>query len=311
MEQRRIGGLVVSVVGVGCNNFGGRLDAARTATVVDAALAAGINFFDTADVYGSIRSEEVLGRALKGKRDRAIIATKFGMPIDDSHQGAAPAYVRQAVEESLRRLGTDRIDLYQLHRPDPDVPIGETLIALDDLVRAGKVREIGCSNFSAPQLREAAQAVAPGAARFISVQNEYSLLHRDPEHGVLDECQRLGMSFLPFFPLASGALSGKYQPGQPPPPGARLSSPGGLTPRFLSPTNTAKVTVLRSFAESRGHTLLELAISWLAGHAAVPSVIAGATSAEQVQANASAAGWKLTAEERAEVDRLAPLPPGP
>jgi aryl-alcohol dehydrogenase-like predicted oxidoreductase len=309
MEQRRIGGLTVSVIGVGGNNFGGRLDATRTAAVVDAALAAGINFFDTADVYGGTHSEEYLGRALKGKRAQAVIATKFGMPVDESHKGASPAYVREAVENSLRRLGTDYIDLYQLHRVDPDVPVGETLVALDDLVRAGKVREIGCSNFSAAQLSDAAAAVAPGAARFVTVQNEYSLLHREPERATLAECERLGVAFLPFFPLASGLLSGKYEPGQPPPPGARLSRPGGLTPRFMSPANTAKAAALRAFAERRGHTLLELAFSWLAGQPAVASVIAGATSPEQVQANARAAGWKLTSEDRAEIDRLAPLPP--
>ncbi|HEY0712614.1 MAG TPA: aldo/keto reductase [Polyangia bacterium] len=308
MEQRRIGGLTVSAVGVGCNNFGGRLDAARTAAVVDAALAAGINFFDTADVYGNTRSEEYLGRALKGKRAQAVVATKFGMPVDGA-QGASPAYVKQALEASLRRLDTDYIDLYQLHRADPDVPIAETLGALDDLVRAGKVREIGCSNFTVPQLREA--AAASQGARFVSVQNEYSLLHRDPERSVLPECERAGLAFLPFFPLASGVLSGKYRPGQPPPPGARLAGSGALTPRFLSAANTAKAEALRTFAESHQHTLLELAISWLANQPAVASVIAGATSPEQVQANARAAGWKLTAEERAEIDRLAPLPPSP
>ncbi|HEY0707574.1 MAG TPA: aldo/keto reductase [Polyangia bacterium] len=308
MEQRRIGGLTVSVVGLGCNNFGGRLDAARTAAVVDAALAAGINFFDTADVYGGTRSEEVLGRALKGKRDQAVLATKFGMPVEEGRQGASAAYIRQAVEASLRRLDTDYIDLYQLHRPDPAVPIAETLGALDELVRAGKVREIGCSNFSAAQLQEAAAAVAPGNARFVSVQNEYSLLHREPERSVLPECQRLGMSFLPFFPLASGALTGKYQPGKPPPPGARLSSASGMAPRFLSPANTSKVAALRAYAESHGHTLLELAISWLASHPVVASVIAGATSPDQIQLNANAVGWKLSVEERAEIDHLSPLP---
>ncbi|MDE0856618.1 MAG: aldo/keto reductase, partial [Nevskia sp.] len=181
MEKRRIGSLEVSAVGLGCNNFSRRIDEAASIRVVHAALDAGVNFFDTADIYGGTHSEEFLGRALAGRRDHAVIATKFGMAVDAQRQGAKPDYVRRAVEDSLRRLGTDRIDLYQLHKPDPDTPIGDTLQALDELVRAGKVQEIGCSNFSAAQLREAQQALRPGAACFASVQNEYSLLHRQAE----------------------------------------------------------------------------------------------------------------------------------
>ena len=227
MQTRRIGALEVSVVGLGCNSFGRRLDTAATAHVVHAALDAGINFLDTADVYGGTRSEEYLGRALAGRRDQVVLATKFGMAVDEQRRGARPEYVRRALEDSLRRLMTDRIDLYQLHQPDPEVPIGDTLTALDELVQAGKVREIGCSNFSAEQLREAHAAARAGAARFVSVQNEYSLLHREPEREVLAECERLGLAFIPYFPLASGLLSGKYRRGRPRPRAAGSRPAGG------------------------------------------------------------------------------------
>jgi aryl-alcohol dehydrogenase-like predicted oxidoreductase len=222
METRKIGSLEASTVGIGCNNFGWRLGEAATAEVVGASLEAGISFFDTADSYGNTNSEEYLGRALGSRRDEVVIATKFGSRIDEERQGARPEYVRQAAEDSLRRLGTDRIDLYQLHKPDPEVPISETLGALDDLVRAGKVREIGCSNFSADQLREAEDAVSGGSARFVSVQNEYSIMHREPEHEVIPECERLDLALIPYFPLASGLLTGKYRKGQPLPEGTRL-----------------------------------------------------------------------------------------
>ncbi|XXU24013.1 aldo/keto reductase [Sorangium sp. So ce887] len=312
MEKRRIGSLDVSVVGLGCNNFGGRIDEQRTAAVVDAALDAGINFFDTADIYGGTRSEELLGRALGGRRSQVIIATKFGLPLDDERKGGAkPAYIQRAVEDSLRRLGTDWIDLYQIHRSDPETPIGDTLEALDALVRAGKVREIGNSNFSASQLRGAEEATRPGAARFVSVQNEYSLLQREPEREVLAESERLGLTFLPYFPLASGLLSGKYLPDRPAPAGARLSAPDDrLTARFLTEQNRSAAAALAAFASSRGHTLLELAFSWLAGRPTVASVIAGATSPEQVRANAAAVSWRLTADDLQQLDRLAPPPAG-
>ncbi len=304
MEARRIGSLEVSAVGLGCNNFGWRLDAEQTAAVVHAALDAGITFFDTADVYGGTRSEEFLGRALAGRRDQVVIATKFGSRLDDQHRGARPEYVRQAAEASLRRLGTDHIDLYQLHWPDRDVPIAETLGALDQLVRAGKVREIGCSNFSVEQLREAEEGVRGGAARFVSVQNEYSLLHRDPERDVLLECARLGLAFLPYFPLASGLLTGKYRRGRPAPSGTRIAD-GGWAGELLTDQNLALVEVLEQFAKSRGRTLLELAVSWLLAQPGVASVIAGATSPGQVKANTAAAGWRLTQEELAEIDGIA------
>jgi aryl-alcohol dehydrogenase-like predicted oxidoreductase len=309
METRRIGSLEVSVVGLGGNNFGRRLDEAATARVVQAALEAGITFFDTADVYGGTRSEEFLGRALAARRDQVVIATKFGSAIDEGRQGGAkPEYVRRAAEDSLRRLGTDRIDLYQLHWPDPATPIADTLGALNELVQAGKVREIGCSNFSAAQIGAAEAAAPEGAARFVSVQNQYSLLHRDPEADVLPECQRAGLAFIPYFPLASGLLTGKYRRGQPAPAGSRLAgSEPGAGP--FTERNLAVMESLRAFAISRGHTLLELAISWLAARPAVASVIAGATSPGQVRANVAAAGWRLSEEELAEVDRIAP-PPG-
>ncbi len=306
METRTIGSLDVSVVGLGCNNFGRRLDAAGTAIVVEAALEAGINFFDTADVYGSGQSEEFLSRALGSRRDQVIIATKFANAMPGQGEGGHPDYIRVAVENSLRRLGTDRIDLYQMHVPDPRVPIAETLGALDDLVKAGKVREIGSSNFSAEQIRaaEAAATARPGAARFASVQNHYSLLHREPEAEVLPECERLGLAFLPYFPLAGGVLTGKVSRGQVAPEGSRLRDSGTYN-RFATERNLAIVDKLISFAEDHGHTVLELAFAWLLAKSAVASVIAGATKREQIVANVAAAQWSLGAAELAVVDALA------
>ena len=304
VETRRIGSLEVSVVGLGCNNFGRRLDAAATATVVSAALDAGVNHFDTADLYGQGASEEFLGRALGRRRGDAVIATKFGHERSTFGRGARPDHVRRALEGSLRRLGTDYVDLYWLHQPDPATPIADTLGALDELVKAGKVREIGCSQFSAEQLREAEAAVRAGAARFVAVQNQYSLLRREPEHDdVLAECERLGLAFVPFFPLASGMLTGKYRRGQPIPQGSRLSEGGGYA-ELLNDRNLEVIEELVHFAESRGHTLLELAFSWLLARPAVASVIAGATKPEQVRANAAAAEWHLTDAELAEVDAI-------
>jgi aryl-alcohol dehydrogenase-like predicted oxidoreductase len=304
METRKIGSLDVSVVGLGCNNFGWRIGAEDTREVVAAAIDAGINLFDTADIYGEGRSEEYLGQALGPRRHEVLIATKFGIKMGEGREGAKPAYVRRAVEDSLRRLGTDRIDLYQIHRPDPETPIADTLGALNDLVRAGKVREIGCSNFSADQLRDAAAAVRPGAARFVSVQNEYSLLRREPEAEVLPECVRQRIGFIPYFPLANGLLTGKYRPGQPVPEGSRAHA--GFGPKVFTEQNLALAESLAQFAGARGHTLLELAMSWLACQPAVVSVIAGAKSPEQVKANAAAAGWRLTDSELAEVRRALP-----
>ena len=303
MKNRKIGALRVSLVGLGCNNFGWRLDAESTANVVNAALEAGINFFDTADIYGGGQSEEFLGRALGSRRKDVIVATKFGMEMDDSRRGAKADYVLRAAEDSLRRLGTDYIDLYQRHQPDPSTPIAETLSALDQLVKAGKVREIGCSNFSAAQIREAAGIVTGKAARFVSVQNEYSLVHRDPEREVLAECEKSGLAFLPYFPLANGLLSGKYRKDQTTPPGTRLASSERFR-KLLSPENLDLVEALISYAQSKGHSLLELSMSWLASHSVVASVIAGATRAEQVRANAKAADWEMTKSEVSEIEAI-------
>jgi aryl-alcohol dehydrogenase-like predicted oxidoreductase len=301
VEKRRIGSLEVSVVGLGCNNFGWRIDAKATGAVVDAALDAGINFLDTADIYGGGQSEEFLGQALGDRRAQIVLATKFGMKFDEQRQGAKPAYIRQAVEDSLRRLRTDRIDLYQLHQPDPSTPLADTLGALNELVRAGKVREIGCSNFSAGQIKEAESAAGSGA-RFVSVQNHYNLLHREPEAGVLPECVQAGLAFIPYFPLANGLLSGKYRRGQAHPQGSRGGD--GFGPKVFSDENLAKVEALADFAASRGHTLLELAMSWLAARPAVASVIAGAKTPEQARTNASAADWRLTAADLEELERV-------
>jgi aryl-alcohol dehydrogenase-like predicted oxidoreductase len=298
MEKRRIGSLEVTVVGLGCNNFGWRIQEKESAAVVGAALDAGINFFDTADVYDKGTSEEFLGRALGKRRGEAVVATKFGKPMDERRQGGKPAYVREALEASLRRLGTDYIDLYQMHSPDPDTPVEDTLGALEDLVRAGKVREIGCSNFSAEQLRQ-----TPG--RWASVQNHYSLYTRTPEQdGVLDECVRQGIAFIPFFPLESGLLTGKYRPGAPPPAGSRGDA--GWGPKVYTERNLEWVEELRQFAEHRGHTVVDLAMSWLAGQPAVSSIIAGATTPEQVRANAASASWQMTADELAHVSAMRP-----
>jgi aryl-alcohol dehydrogenase-like predicted oxidoreductase len=273
--------------------------------VIEAALSVGINFFDTADMYANGKSEELLGRFLGGRRRDVLIATKFGNEMAGQGSGGRPEYVRRALDASLKRLDTDYVDLYQLHLPDPDVPIAETLGALEDLVNAGKVREIGCSNFSVAQLREAeaASKARPGSARFVSVQNEYSLLHREPEGGVLAECERAGLAFLPFFPLASGLLTGKYRKGQPVPQGTRIAKYERYG-RLVTAENLDKVEALVAFAESRGRTLLELAFSWLLAHKVVASVIAGATSADQIRDNAAAADWLLAPSDLEEIDSV-------
>jgi len=307
VQKRKIGSLDASVIGVGCNNFGGRIDETRTREVIDAALDQGINFFDTADMYAEGRSEELIGRFVvdRGHRSQVLIATKFGQDMPGQGRGARPEYVKRAFEASLKRLRTDYIDLYQLHLPDPDVPIAETLGALNELVKAGKVREIGCSNFSAPQIVDAEEAAERrrGSARFVSLQNEYSLLHRDPEKGVLAECERLGVAFLPFFPLMSGLLTGKYRKGEPIPEGTRVAKYERYR-KLLTDENLDRVEALIGYAESHGHTILELAISWLLAHRVVASVIAGASSAQQVRANVSAANWRLGAAELEEIDSL-------
>ena len=302
MQTRKIGSLEVSLVGLGCNNFGWRIDADASAKVIDAAIESGITFFDTADRYGKGQSEDFLGRALGARRDQVILATKFGMEMEKGQQGASPQYIGEAIEANLRRLRTDRIDLYQLHQPDPKTPVADTLAALDQLVRAGKVREIGCSNFSVAQIREAADA-AKGGARFVSVQNEFSLFHREPKkNGVLAECEARGIAFLPYFPLASGLLTGKYRKGQKPPEGSRAADAWG--PKVFTEKNLAIVESLIKFAETRNHTILELAFAWLLSHKPVASVIAGASKPEQVRANTKAANWQLTSDDFARIDAI-------
>ena len=302
MQTRKIGSLDVSVVGLGCNNFGWRIDADASAKVIDAAIDSGITFFDTADRYGKGQSEDFLGRALGARRNQIILATKFGMEMEKGKQGASLQYIREAIEASLRRLKTDRIDLYQLHQPDPKTPIADTLGALDQLVHAGKVREIGCSNFSVAQIREAADA-AKGRAHFVSVQNEFSLFHREPEKdGVLAECEARGIAFLPYFPLASGLLTGKYRKGQKPPEGSRAEDAWG--PKVFTEKNLAIVESLIEFAETRNHTILELAFAWLLSYKPVASVIAGASKPEQVRANTKAANWQLTSDRLARIDAI-------
>jgi len=306
METRTIGSLTVSVVGLGCNNFGMRIGRTDTAAVVGAALDAGITLFDTADIYGGTKSETYLGAALGARRDEIVLATKFGVPYEGHEGGASAGYIRTAVEDSLTRLGTDRIDLYQLHAPDAKTPIAETVGALGELVVEGKIREFGCSNFSAPMLVEAAAAVADGAPGFASVQNQYSILHRDPESKVLPECERSGTGFLPYFPLASGLLSGKYAKGEPPPEGTRMAAWGERATEEMSDERMTTVAALAELAAAEGHTLLELAFGWLLSHGPVASVIAGATSPEQVQANVAAGAYRPSAEMVAQVDVLAP-----
>jgi aryl-alcohol dehydrogenase-like predicted oxidoreductase len=306
MDTRTIGSLTVSVVGLGCNNFGMRIGRQETAAVVGAALDAGITLFDTADIYGGTKSEKHLGAALGARRDEIVLATKFGVPYEGHAGGASPDYIRTAVEDSLSRLGTDRIDLYQLHAPDSKTPIADTLGALGALVAEGKVREIGCSNFSAPMLEEAAGAVAEGAPSFVSVQNQYNALHREPEDAVLPLCDRTGLAFLPYFPLASGLLSGKYRAGEAPPEGTRLAAMGEAATSQLSEDRLATVAALQKLAESEGHTVLELAIAWLLSQHSVSSVIAGATKPEQVTANVAAASWRLSPEVLSQVDAIAP-----
>ena len=302
MQTRKVGSLQVSVVGLGCNNFGWRIDAEASAKVIDAAIESGVTFFDTADRYGKGQSEDFLGRALGKRRDQIILATKFGMEMEKGQQGASPKYVLEAVDASLRRLRTDRVDLYQLHQPDPKTPITDTLGALDELVRAGKVREIGCSNFSVGQIREAADA-SQGRAQFVSVQNEFSLFHREPEtNGVRPECERRRLAFLPYFPLASGLLTAKYREGKKLPEGSRAAD--GWGPKVFTEQNLAIVELLIEFAESKGHTILELAFSWLLSHKPVASVIAGASKPEQVRANAKAADWQLAADDLAQIDAI-------
>ena len=307
-ETRKVGSLEVTVAGLGCNNFGGRMDEARTKAVVDACFDAGVNNFDTAESYGGGKSEEFLGRALGNRRGDAVITTKVGgSGVPEGLSGGSPEWISQAIDHSLRRLGTDYVDLYLLHMPDAKTPIGDTLEAFGKLVAAGKVREIGCSNFSAQMLEDAAAAAKElGVPQFVNVQNNYSVLDRTPEAEVIPTCEKLGITLMPYFPLASGVLTGKYKRGEPAPEGTRLAAWGDRAKAMLSDEKLDAVDRLAAYAKDHGHTLPELALSYLASTPTVASVIAGATSPEQLKANAAAtSAWKLTDAERAEVGELA------
>jgi aryl-alcohol dehydrogenase-like predicted oxidoreductase len=310
LQKRKIGssGPEVSLVGLGTNNFGGRIDLAASRLVVEKALDLGVTLIDTADAYGNKgASEECLGNILGPRRKNIVLATKFGLQMDGvgGLRGASRRYIMQAVEASLRRLKTDWIDLYQLHRPDVQTPIEETLRALDDLVKAGKVRFVGCSNLSAAQLEEAQRASGRNhIASFICCQDEYSLLERDLEKNLLPVMSKHGLTLLPYFPLASGLLSGKYKHGAPLPPGSRLANAPPRGGGVMSARNWRLVETLSAFAASRGHTLLELAMSWLASRPFISSIIAGATKPKQVEQNVAAIGWALSPSDLHEIDRI-------
>jgi len=309
VKQRKLGNseLEVSEIGLGCNNFGyvRALDVNETRRIVHRAFDCGINFLDTSDSYG--HSEEFLGQTLGSHRSRIVLATKFGSQLDTEgkKKGASQRYIFSAVEASLLRLKTDWIDLYQLHRPDPETPIEETLRALNTLVQQGKVRYVGCSNLSAEQLIEAhATADRLGLKQFVTSQDEYSLLVRDIESELLPVIEKFGMSELPYFPLASGLLTGKYKRQQEHPADSRLAHKPGLAEKYATPGNFDRVEKLSAFADRQGHSLLELPFSWLLSHKTVGSVIAGASKPEQVEANSKAGNWKLSADELAEVDGI-------
>ena len=310
MQQRTLGssGLRVSAVGLGCNNFGNRTDPAASGKVIDRAIEAGITLFDTADIYGNLGgSETILGESLGKRRDAIVLATKFAGPMDPAktYKDTSRRYIVAAAEASLRRLRTDWIDLYQVHFPDGRTPIEETLAALDDLVHAGKVRYIGCSNFPAWQVADAQWTARDRRLTpFVSVQDEYSLLVRGIEAEVLPVTEHFGMGLLPYFPLAGGLLTGKYQPGTPFPEGSRLSKNASFADRYMTDANVAKVERLRAFCAERGHSPVELAFSWLLARPAISSVIAGATKPEQIDANVNAVGWTLSAADLAEIDKL-------
>lgn len=311
MEYRRLGktGAKVSLLGLGCNNFGMRCDYDESAKIIHQALDIGINHIDTANGYGGGRSEEFIGKAVKDRREQAFIATKFGLLGGQgvNTKGGSRLHLMQMAHDSLKRLGTDYIDLYYLHTYDAETPIEETLRGLDDLVRQGEVRYIGCSNFAAWQMANALETSKHHHLHaFACVQNHYNLLRREAEPDVVPFCKRSGTGLIPFFPLASGMLTGKYKQGQPPPPGSRMETSKWATYN-LSDRNFKIVQGLEGFAKERGRTIGELAIAWLAANPAVPSIIAGATRPEQVVANAKGLEWKLTAEELKTIDALAPL----
>ena len=309
MEQRRLGkaGMVVSAVGLGTNNFGGRADEEASLRVLDQALDLGITFLDTANIYVGTRSEEIIGKGLKGRRDKAVIATKFGLSTGQgpNQTGGSRKHMMEQVEGSLRRLQTDYIDLYQIHAPDRQTPIEETLRAMDDLIRQGKVRYIGSSNFPAWQVCEAAWAAKSlNVNGFATEQPYYNLLKRDAEKELIPLCREYGIGVIPYFPLESGLLTGKYRKGEPPPEGTRLAPPAAQS-RYFSDRNFEIIDKLEAFAHERDHTLVELAIAWLLANDTVVSVITGATKAEQLVDNARGADWELTAEELKTIDELA------
>ena len=297
MRTRKLGSLEVTVVGLGCNNFGGRIGEEATVAVVDAALDAGVTFFDTADIYGNNGgSEELLGRALEGRRDRVVLATKFGKEMGDgATRRGSREYIHTALDASMRRLQTDVIDLYQHHEEDPDTPLEETIGTLDELVNDGRIRAYGTSNYAPDTVRRAKEIAGPG---YVSEQSEYSLLHRDPENELLPTCAELGLGFIPFFPLASGLLTGKVSRGNPPAEGTRLHG------RAISDERLDQVEALRAWAESHGVSLLEVAIGTLLAVDPVVSVIAGATKPEQVRANAAAGAWEPSADDLVEIRAL-------
>jgi len=310
MEYRNLGdsGLKISLAGLGCNNFGMKCDAEQTRAVVHRALDEGVTFFDTADIYGRRGgSEEMLGKALGSRRRDVIVASKFGMPMGDGPylRGGSRRYVMAAAEASLRRLGTDYIDVYQIHQPDPETPQEETLAALDDLVRAGKVRYLGNSNFSGWEVADAAWiSRTRGIARYVSAQNQYNLLDRRIERDLLPACSKFGLGMLPYFPLASGFLTGKYRRGSEAPAGTRLALMQPMAKQVMTDQNFATLEKLEEFARKHGHTMVELAMSWLACQPTVSSVISGATHPDQVTENVKACQWKLTADELKEVDAI-------
>ena len=309
MEYRKLGssGLQVSVVGLGTNNFGGRIDEAQSVAVVRQALDEGINFIDTANIYGRGVSEERIGVALKGLRENVLIATKVSGAMGDgpNSKGNSRHHIMEQVDASLRRLQTDYIDLYQMHFPDSSTPIEETLRALDDLVHQGKIRYIGCSNFSAWQTCEAVwTSRSLNLIPFVSVQPEYSMLSRGVEKELIPFCKEYNLGVLPYFPLASGFLTGKYRRGEPVPDGTRLASNARAQERTLTDANFAMLERLENFAEEQGHPMVELAIAWLLSNSSVSSVIAGATKTDQVIANAKAAGWQLTESDMEEVANI-------
>ena len=315
MEYRNLGnsGLQVSLVGLGTNQMGGRVDAAGTADIVNRCLDTGITFIDTADTYSRGLSEEYLGKAIKPHRHEMIVATKSAMPMGEGPywSGASRRYLMDALDDCLRRLDTDYIDLYQMHRWDPKTPIEETLRTLDDMVRSGKVRYVGNSNYNGWQVADAAwTAKSEHLTPMISAQNAYSLLNRSIEAELVPACNRFGVSIIPFSPLAGGFLTGKYRPDATPPEGARLSNPNNPNAaRILTEGNYNSLVKLEKFAEDRGHTMTELAFSWLASQAHVATIIAGATMPDQVAENAKSAEWRLDAEELREIDEIMGVAP--